>query len=73
MSSWIIFMSFSARTLSGISPGDITVSAIIDEVYVNDEGVKDYDREDLSQLMPQVIKEFGSDRFNARLQDTSSP
>ena len=44
-------------------------SAFIDEVYVNDEGVKDYDREDLSQLMPQVIKEFGSDRFNAMLQE----
>ena len=53
MNSWTNCMSFSAKALSGISPGHITVSAIIDEVYVNDEGVK----------------EFGSDRFNARLQE----
>ena len=33
-------------------------SSFIDEVYINEQGIKDYDREVLSLLMPQVIKEF---------------
>lgn len=44
-------------------------SAFIDEVYINDEGIKDYDRETLSQIMPHVIKEFSSDEFKLRVQD----
>ena len=44
-------------------------SAFIDEVYINDEGIKDYDRETLSQIMPQVIKEFSSEEFKLRVQD----
>ena len=44
-------------------------SAFIDEVYINDEGIKDYDRETLSQIMPHVIKEFSSEEFKLRLQD----
>ena len=44
-------------------------SAFIDEVYINDEGIKDYDRETLSQIMPQVIKEFSSEEFKLRIQD----
>lgn len=44
-------------------------SAFIDEVYINDEGIKDYDRETLSQIMPHVIKEFSSEEFKLRVQD----
>jgi hypothetical protein len=44
-------------------------SAFIDEVYINDEGIKDYDRETLSQIMPHVIKEFSSKEFKLRVQD----
>ena len=44
-------------------------SAFIDEVYINDKGIKDYDRETLSQIMPHVIKEFSSEEFKLRVQD----
>ena len=44
-------------------------SAFIDEVYINDEGIKDYDRETISQIMPHVIKEFSSEEFKLRVQD----
>lgn len=44
-------------------------SAFIDEVYINDEGIKDYDRETVSQIMPHVIKEFSSKEFKLRVQD----
>lgn len=44
-------------------------SAFIDDVYINDEGIKDYDRETLSQIMPHVIKEFSSEEFKLRVQD----
>ena len=44
-------------------------SAFIDEVYINDEGVKDYDRDTIGRIMPQVIKEFSSEGFKLRIQD----
>lgn len=44
-------------------------SAFIDEVYINDEGIKDYDRETLSQIMPHVIKEFSNEELKLRVQD----
>ena len=44
-------------------------SSFIDEVYINEQGIKDYDREVLSLLMPQVIKEFSSNAFKIRVEE----
>ena len=44
-------------------------SSFIDEVYINEQGIKDYDREVLGQLMPQVIKEFSSNAFKIRVEE----
>ena len=44
-------------------------SSFIDEVYINEQGIKDYDRDVLSQLMPQVIKEFSSNAFKIRVEE----
>lgn len=44
-------------------------SAFISEIYVNSDGVKDYDPESLSQLIPQVIRSFGTEDFNVHVQE----
>lgn len=45
------------------------LDSFIDAIYVNSEGVKDYDRDALSDLMPCVIKEFSSEGFNRHISD----
>ena len=37
------------------------------EIYVDSDGVKDYDPENLSKLMPCVIKELESKEFNSHI------
>lgn len=45
------------------------LDSFIDAIYVNSEGVKDYDRDALSDLMTCVIKEFSSEGFNRHISD----
>lgn len=44
-------------------------SSFISEIFVNADGAKDYDRESLSELLPEVIRSFGSEEFNARIRE----
>ena len=69
MSSWTICMSVPVKPPQWDQSRTYYCSAFIDEVYINDEGIKDYDRETLSQIMPHVIKEFSSEEFKLRVQD----
>ena len=41
----------------------------ISELYVNSTGVKDYDRDDLSDLMPCALNEFRSEKLNEHVND----